>query len=145
MVEISTTYQGQLRCSATHGPSGNTLLTDAPKDNMGKGEAFSPTDLVATALATCVLTTMGIVAQRNNLDMTGATAKVTKEMVSQPTRRIGRLALHVHMPTKLSPEDQQRLENAAHTCPVHKSMHPDVQMPITFTWGGREARMTKSE
>ena len=135
MVEISTTYQGQLRCSATHGPSGNTLLTDAPKDNMGKGEAFSPTDLVATALATCVLTTMGIVAQRNNLDMTGATATVTKEMVTQPTRRIGRLTLHVHMPNNLYPEDQQRLENAAHTCPVHKSMHPDVQMPITFTWG----------
>jgi putative redox protein len=102
---------------------------------MGKGEAFSPTDLVATALATCVLTTMGIVAQRNNLDMTGATAKVTKEMVSQPTRRIGQLTLHVQMPRKLSPEDQQRLENAAHHCPVHKSMHPDVQMPITFTWG----------
>lgn len=135
MVEISTTYQGQLRCTAVHGPSANQLTTDAPKDNMGKGEAFSPTDLVATALATCVLTTMGIVAQRNNLDMTGATANVTKEMVAQPTRRIGRLALHVHMPNKLSPEDQQRLENAAHTCPVHKSMHPDVQMPITFTWG----------
>ena len=136
MVEISTTYQGQLRCTAVHGPSGNTLTTDAPKDNMGKGEAFSPTDLVATALATCVLTTMGIVAQRNNLDMAGATARVTKEMVTQPARRIGRLTLHVHMPKALSPEDQQRLENAAHTCPVHKSMHPDVQMPITFTWGG---------
>ena len=135
MVEITATYEGQLRCRATHGPSQNELITDAPADNMGKGEAFSPTDLVATALATCVLTTMGIVAQRNNLDMTGATAKVTKEMVTQPTRRIGRLTLHVHMPSKLSPEDQQRLENAAHTCPVHKSMHPDVQMPITFTWG----------
>src|SRR3954451_11522980 len=111
MVEISTTYQGQLRCTAVHGPSGNQLTTDAPKDNMGKGEAFSPTDLVATALATCVLTTMGIVAQRNNLDMTGATAKVTKEMVTTPPRRIGRLALTVRMPVKLSEEDQRRLEN----------------------------------
>ena len=135
MVEISTTYQGQLRCSATHGPSGNTLLTDAPKDNMGKGEAFSPTDLVATALATCVLTTMGIVAQRHNLDITGATAKVTKEMVTTPIRRIGRLPVTVKMPKKLSDEDQKRLENAAHTCPVHKSLHTDIEAPITFTWG----------
>jgi putative redox protein len=135
MVEITTEYQGQLRCTAKHGPSGNTLFTDAPKDNMGKGEAFSPTDLVATALATCVLTTMGIVAQRHNLDMTGATARVTKEMVTAPLRRIGRLALSVHMPHKLSADDQQRLENAAHTCPVHKSLHADVDAPITFTWG----------
>jgi putative redox protein len=135
MVEISTSYEGQLRCTATHGPSGNVLTTDAPKDNMGKGEAFSPTDLVATALATCVLTTMGIVAQRNDIDMTGATAKITKEMVSEPTRRIGRLTLHVHMPAGIAPENRERLERAANHCPVHKSLHPDVQMPITFTWG----------
>src|SRR6266480_2490499 len=109
MVEITTTYEGQLRCVATHGPSGNTLTTDAPKDNMGKGEAFSPTDLVATALATCILTTMGIVAQRNNIDMTGATARVTKEMVTSPIRRIGRLAVTVRMPRRLSAEDQTRL------------------------------------
>jgi putative redox protein len=135
MVEITTTYNGQLRTTATHGPSGNSLITDAPKDNMGKGEAFSPTDLVATALATCILTTMGIVAQRNNLDMTGATAKVTKEMVTSPIRRIGRLAVTIRMPKKLSDEDQKRLENAAHTCPVHKSLHPDVEAPISVTWG----------
>jgi putative redox protein len=135
MVEITVAYQGQLRCLATHGPSKSTLLTDAPADNMGKGESFSPTDLVATALATCVLTTMGIVAQRHNLDMSGATARVTKEMVSTPSRRIGRLALAVHVPRRLSPDDQQRLENAGHTCPVHKSLHPDVDAPITFTWG----------
>ena len=135
MVEINVTYSGQLRTTATHGPSGNTLITDAPKDNMGKGEAFSPTDLVATALATCILTTMGIVAQRNNIDMTGATARVTKAMVTSPTRRIGRLAVTIRMPKKFSDEDQKRLENAAHTCPVHKSLHPDVEAPITFTWG----------
>jgi putative redox protein len=135
MVEINVTYTGQLRTTATHGPSQSTLITDAPKDNMGKGEAFSPTDLVATALATCILTTMGIVAQRNNLDMNGATAKVTKEMVTAPVRRIGRLAVTVHMPRKLSEQDQQRLENAARTCPVHKSLHSDVDAPITFTWG----------
>jgi len=135
MVEINVTYNGQLRTTAVHGPSQNSLITDAPKDNMGKGEAFSPTDLVATALATCILTTMGIVAQRNNLDMNGATAKVTKEMVSTPYRRIGRLAVTVHMPHKLSDDNQRRLENAAHTCPVHRSLHPDVEAPITFTWG----------
>jgi putative redox protein len=135
MVEINVTYTGQLRTTATHGPSQSTLITDAPKDNMGKGEAFSPTDLVATALATCILTTMGIVAQRNNLDMNGATAKVTKEMVTAPTRRIGRLAVTVRMPRKLGDEDQKRLENAAHGCPVHKSLHPDVEAPIAFTWG----------
>jgi putative redox protein len=135
MVEINVLYNGQLRTTATHGPSGNSLITDAPKDNMGKGEAFSPTDLVATALATCILTTMGIVAQRSNIDMTGATARVTKEMVTSPIRRIGRLAVTVRMPKKLSDEDQKRLENAAHTCPVHKSLHPDVEAPISFSWG----------
>jgi putative redox protein len=135
MVEINVTYNGHLRTTATHGPSGNSLITDAPKDNMGKGEAFSPTDLVATALATCILTTMGIVAQRNNIDMTGATARVTKEMVTTPIRRIGRLAVTIRMPKKLSDEDQKRLENAAHTCPVHKSLHPDVEAPISFSWG----------
>jgi putative redox protein len=135
MVEINVTYNGQLRTTATHGPSGNSLITDAPKDNMGKGEAFSPTDLVATALATCILTTMGIVAQRNNIDMSGATARVTKEMVTSPIRRIGRLPVTVKMPNKLSDEDQKRLENAAHTCPVHKSLHTDIDAPITFTWG----------
>jgi putative redox protein len=135
MVEINVTYNGHLRTTATHGPSGNSLITDAPKDNMGKGEAFSPTDLVATALATCILTTMGIVAQRNNIDMTGATARVTKEMVTTPIRRIGRLAVTIRMPKKLSDEDQKRLENAAHTCPVHKSLHPEVEAPISFSWG----------
>ena len=135
MVEITTTYNGQLRTTATHGPSGTSLITDAPKDNMGKGEAFSPTDLVATALTTCILTTMGIVAQRHNLDITGATARVTKEMVTSPIRRIGRLAVTIHMPRRLTDEDQQRLENAAHTCPVKKCLHPDIEAPISFTWG----------
>src|SRR6476661_5744506 len=110
MVEINATYEGQLHCTATHGPSGATLPTDAPKDNMGKGEAFSPTDLMATALATCVLTTMGIVAQRAGIDMTGATARVTKEMVSTPHRRIGRLPCTIHMPRKLDEEQRRRLE-----------------------------------
>lgn len=135
MVQIEIAYEGQLRCSAKHGPSGTVISTDAPKDNMGKGEAFSPTDLVATALGTCMLTTMGIVAQRNSIDLSGATVTVMKEMVTTPQRRIGRLPVVIRVPTKLSPEDRQRLENAAMTCPVHRSMHPDVQMPVTFEWG----------
>lgn len=135
MVEIKAVYEGQLRCTATHGPSGATLATDAPKDNMGLGEAFSPTDLVATALGTCILTTMGIVAQRNNIDMNGARARVTKEMVSQPARRIGALGVEIVMPRALGDDDRQRLEAAAHACPVHRSLHPDVQIPVTFKWG----------
>lgn len=98
MVEMTMVYEGSLRCSATHGPSGDKLRSDAPKDNMGQGEAFSPTDLVATALGTCMLTTMGIVAQRNAIDMGRPTAKVTKEMIATPAHRIGRLAVAIHVP-----------------------------------------------
>jgi putative redox protein len=135
MVEIKSVYEGQLHCNATHGPSGAVLATDAPKDNMGKGESFSPTDLVATALGTCMLTTMGIVAQRHNIDIAGARVRVTKEMVSQPSRRIGTLGVEIVMPKALGEDDQKRLENAAHTCPVAKSIHPDVKVPVTFKWG----------
>jgi putative redox protein len=136
MVQIDSKYEGQLRCSATHGPSGTSMQTDAPKDNMGKGETFSPTDLVATALGTCMLTTMGIVAQRNNIVMTGASVTVTKEMVSQPSRRIGGLGVTITVPGTFSDDDRRRLENAALTCPVKKSLHPDVQIPVTFNWPG---------
>src|SRR3569832_739430 len=122
MVEITATYEGQLHCSATHGPSRATLATDAPKDNMGRGESFSPTDLVATALATCELTTMGIVAQRKGWDMNGSTARITKEMVTTPLRRIGRLAMEVRVPQAMTDEQRQRLESAAHHCPVHLSL-----------------------
>src|SRR5271154_6030030 len=129
MVEIQIAYQGKLRCSATHVDSGATLLTDAPKDNMGRGESFSPTDLVATALGTCMLTIMGIAAQRMEVDLRGATASVTKEMSSAPPRRIARLAVTISVPGKLTDEQKQKLQNAAMTCPVHKSLHPDVAAP----------------
>ena len=134
MVEIKIVYQGQLRCSATHGPSGTVLSTDAPVDNMGRGESFSPTDLVATALGACILTIMGIVAKRREININGTTVTVTKEMASQPVRRIGRLAVSIAVPTSVSPEDRQRFENAADTCPVKKSLHPDVDIPIAFNW-----------
>lgn len=135
MVEMKIVYQGDLRCEATHGPSGAKVVTDAPVDNHGKGESFSPTDLVATALGSCMLTIMGIVAQRHNLDLRGTRVTVTKEMVQQPVRRIGTLSVTIHVPKDLGEEDRKRLENAAVTCPVHKSLHPDVQSPITFKWG----------
>ena len=137
-VEIDLVYEGQLHCVATHGPSGATLATDAPVDNHGKGESFSPTDLVATALGACVMTIMGIVADRNQLDLTGTRIHVTKEMIQQPVRRIGKLAVTVTVPSEkaglLSDTDRSKLETAARHCPVHQSLHPDIDAPIEFSW-----------
>jgi putative redox protein len=134
MVEIDSVYEGSLHCQSKHAPSGATLQTDAPKDNMGKGEAFSPTDLVATALGTCMLTTMGILAQRINLDISGSTVKVQKEMVTSGPRRIAKLTVELHVPKVFSTEEQEKLRNAALTCPVKKTLHPDVEMPVTITF-----------
>ena len=135
MVQIDVAYKGQLRCTATHGPSGTSINSDAPKDNMGKGEAFSPTDLVATALSTCMVTTMGISAQRHNINIEGTTATVQKEMTAVPTRRVAQLTVVITVPTELSEDDRHRMRNAAVTCPVYKSLHPDVKIPVTFYWG----------
>jgi putative redox protein len=135
MVAIQVEYQGDLHCKALHGPSRAELNTDAPTDNQGRGESFSPTDLVATALGTCILTVMGILARTLNLDIAGATATVEKEMTSTAPRRIQSLTVRIHVPRALSAENRQKLERAAHTCPVHKSLHPDIQTPIAFTWG----------
>src|SRR5436309_13566194 len=101
MVKISIDYLGDLHCVATHGPSGAVLETDAPKDNEGRGESFSPTDLVATALGSCMLTVMGIVARRHGWPLEGARAKVEKHMVSEPVRRIGKLPVRIDMPARL--------------------------------------------
>jgi putative redox protein len=135
MVSIQLEYHGDLHCSAVHGPSGTALTTDAPKDNQGLGESFSPTDLVATALGSCMLTVMGIMARTLNIDIAGTTATVDKEMASSPVRMIERLTVKIHVPHQVSEENRLKLERAAHTCPVHKSLHPDVQKPITFSWG----------
>jgi len=134
MVQIDAIYQGNLRCKATHEPSSATLLTDAPKDNQGNGEAFSPTDLVATALGTCMLTTMGIAARRLNFDLTGTRISVVKEMITSPTRRIGKLTVEIHAPAAATADERRQLEAAAHGCPVYRSVHPDVQMPIMILW-----------
>jgi putative redox protein len=135
MVSIKMKYEGDLHCSAVHGPSGTEIGTDAPKDNQGRGESFSPTDLVATALGTCILTTMGILARTLQIDISAATATVDKEMTSAPPRRIERLTVKIQMPAGISEENRVKLERAAHACPVHKSLHPDVELPISFTWG----------
>jgi putative redox protein len=135
MVAIKIEYQGELHCQAVHGPSGTALTTDAPRDNHGRGESFSPTDLVATALGSCILTVMGLTARSLKIDLNGTTATVEKEMASAPVRMIQKLTVKIHVPHHLSDEHRQKLEHAAHTCPVHKSLHPDVQMPIEFTWG----------
>ena len=135
MVSIQLEYEGDLHCGAVHGPSGAKISTDAPKDNQGRGESFSPTDLVATALGTCMLTIMGILARTLEIDIEGATATVEKEMSSTAPRRIQSLTVRIHVPQPLSFEDQQKLECAAHACPVCKSLHPDIRTPIEFTWG----------
>lgn len=135
MVEINIAYQGNLRCKATHEPSGSTMLTDAPRDNMGEGAYFSPTDLVGTALGSCMMTIMGIVAARENIDLSGSTVKITKEMTQSPPRRIAKLHVIITVPRELDVQAQQKLRNAAMTCPVHKSLHPDVEVPIEFIFG----------
>lgn len=135
MVSIDFEYQGDLHCNAVHGPSGTALSTDAPKDNHGRGESFSPTDLIATALGSCMLTTMGILARTLNVDIAGATATVEKEMASTPFRRVQQLRVRIHVPQAVSEENQTKLERAAHTCPVAKTLNPDVEIPTEFTWG----------
>ena len=137
-VEIDIVYEGQLHCAATHEPSGATLATDAPVDNHGRGESFSPTDLVAAALGACVMTIMGIVAERNQIDLVGTRIRVSKEMIQQPVRRIGRLPVIVTIPAdkavKVAAADRTKLETAARHCPVHQSLHPDIDSPIEFVW-----------
>jgi putative redox protein len=136
MVKIQVTYEGNLRCLATHDPSGTALTTDAPRDNQGKGEAFSPTDLVATALVTCAMTVMGIEARKLGVDLGGSTCDVEKEMVADPLRRIGRLPLRFRLPASVSPEHRARLEKIALTCPVNLSLGERVERPMTFEWTG---------
>jgi len=135
-VTIDVHYAGDLHCRATHGPSGQSFGTDAPTDNGGRGEAFSPTDLVATALGACLVTVMGIVARREGLDLEGTRVRVVKEMVSDPVRRIGALTATVTFPAgrPFSAEDRARLERTAHTCPVRQSLHPDVRVEIRFEY-----------
>jgi putative redox protein len=140
MVDIYVRYEGNLHCAARHGPSGATLASDAPLDNHGRGETFSPTDLAATSLGTCMLTVMGILANKRSWNIDGIDAHVIKEMTTSPPRRIERLRVTVDAPpevaNKLSEETRRELEQAAHTCPVRLSLHPQIDVQVTFRWGG---------
>src|ERR1019366_5036470 len=121
MVRITGEYQGELHCSAVHTPSGSALATDAPKDNQGRGEAFSPTDLVATGFATCIATTMAIVARKHGVDLAGLRYEATKEMSADAPRRIARLTAHFWLPPAARLVPAGVLEKAANGCPVHQS------------------------
>ena len=134
MIEIQVQYQGQLRCSATHTPSGNTLQTDAPTDNNGLGETFSPTDLIATALATCISTVMGIVASRKGIPLDNLHIAARKFMSDTTPRRIARIELDLHIPLPANHPDRHLLENAARSCPVHHSIHPDIEVVQNWIW-----------
>jgi putative redox protein len=135
LVRIEVRYEGSLRCRATHVPSGVELRTDAPVDNLGKGESFSPTDLTATSLGACILTTMAIVAERHGWDLSQATVSVEKSMIADPQRRIARLETCVRVPADLDSKARIALERAAHTCPVHESLDARIEAPIRFEWG----------
>lgn len=138
MVEIAVHYEGGLRCVAEHGPSGATLSTDAPKDNLGKGEAFSPTDLAAASLGVCMLTTMDIVARKNGVEVClgGARGVVRKHMTSAPPRRIAKIEVELEIPLPENFPRRALLEDAARNCPVALSLHPETEKAITFRWIG---------
>lgn len=134
MVEIKLSYEGELHCSAIHLPSGNALVTDAPLDNNGRGQAFSPTDLVATALGSCMATVIGIVAKRKEIAVEGMTVTVRKFMSDDQPRRIKRLDVDLQMPLPASHPDRKLLESAARGCPVRHSIHPDIAVAMDWTW-----------
>lgn len=135
MVKSTGIYRGDLNCELTHGPSGRVIATDAPVDNQGRGQAFSPTDLAAAALGSCIVTTMAIVARsRLGFDLPGVRWEVAKEMSADAPRRIVRIRTEIWLPIPKSRDPQNLLEAAAHGCPVHRSLHPDVDKPIHFHW-----------
>ena len=135
MVTVNAVYDGQKICTLTHQDSGTSVKSDAPKDIGGSGSTFSPTDFVGAALAGCILTTLAMFADRHNVDITGATAVVTKEMTSDAPRRIGRLCATITLPPDQVPEDfRERLEQIGNTCPVHKSLHPEIEAPVVYVY-----------
>ena len=134
MVTMSGKYVGQLRTEDMHHKSGLTIITDAPPDNKGRGEAFSPTDLVCAALSSCMMTLMGILAQREEIDLSGMTSEITKIMASNP-RRISEIQIVFTLPNlKATPEQRTRLEHAARTCPVALSLSENIRQTVTFNF-----------
>ena len=131
MVRIEATYDGNLRCTATHGPSGNQLITDAPVDNNGKGESFSPTDLLATSMLTCIMTIVAIRADSRGLDVLGMSGSVEKTMAANP-RRISKLEVIVNLPQNLGMEDRAWLITEGCNCPVCVSVSESMEVDVTF-------------
>lgn len=137
MVDIFMEYEGDLHCRAEHGPSHSVLVTDAPVDNQGRGAAFSPTDLVATALGTCMATTMGIVAKKHGYVLEGTRVHVKKLMSATPPRRIAKLAVEIAVPPSATTKDaavRAELEKTAHGCPVRISLLESIEVPVVFQW-----------
>ncbi|TAF94552.1 MAG: OsmC family peroxiredoxin [Runella slithyformis] len=136
MATAQITYLGDLRTEAVHLQSNTAILTDAPTDNQGKGEAFSPTDLVATALGACIITTMGIVARRDDIDLRGSVLEITKVMSTEPPRKIAQIVLKIAIqtPHELDETTKAKYVRIAHTCPVAISLHPDLVQDVTFEW-----------
>ena len=131
----SVIYKGSLRCEATHLQSGCMIETDAPTDNRGKGERFSPTDLLCVSLATCIVTTMGIKASDMEIDLTGSQLEVKKHMLAEP-RRVGKIEVNLRLKTgaEISEKDRLILQRTGDNCPVTKSLHPDMEMKIEYVW-----------
>ena len=136
MTTSTSKYSGELRTHSVHTQSGETYITDAPTDNEGKGEAFSPTDIVATSLANCMMTIMGIVADKKGIDLIGAKAETEKEMSKELPRRIIALRIRLTLPLPPDHPDRKILEEAALHCPVHKSLDPSIDAAIEFIWSG---------
>ena len=133
MPTVSCRYRGELRCEATHHGSGAVLITDAPIDNAGKGEEFSPTDLLATSVATCMLTIMGITAKSRNWSIEGSTADVEKQMTKSGPRKVEKLRVHLKLPQQLSNEQRSLLQRVAEQCPVKRSLDPSIHLELIWS------------
>lgn len=131
MTKFAVTYEGDLRCRAQHAESGAVIQTDASKE----GELFSPTDLLAVSLGTCVMTVMAILADRLKVDLKGLRADVQKEMAAAPSRRVGKVVVHLFCPQRYDPDTTAKLEEAGRGCPIHHSLHPDTCQEFIFHWG----------
>ena len=134
MVNIDITYEGGLHCSAVHGPSGVKIETDAPEDNHGKGESFSPTDLFSASLGVCMVTIMGIKAQSESIELKGTAIKVEKHMSSDLPRRVAKLVVRFELPEGIPADRREALESAALNCPVAQSISPGIEVDCTFNY-----------
>jgi putative redox protein len=134
MVTMTAKAESNLKNTAVHAPSGTILKTDAPIDVGGEASSFSPTDLVSVGLLTCILTTMGLVANKIGIDLTGATGSVEKIMTEEKPRRVAKLTTKLDLSVSVTDEQREKLEHAAHNCPVHHSLHPEIEKEIVFNW-----------